>query len=78
MAEVTVEELRGRSAELVSRVQAGERFTITRSGWAVAELRPIRRPPTRAAALLARWSTLPTVVPGELRADLDRIADSSL
>jgi antitoxin (DNA-binding transcriptional repressor) of toxin-antitoxin stability system len=78
MAEVTVEELSDNGAELVGRVQAGERFTITRSGSPVAELRAVRRQPTTAATLLARWSTLPTVDPDELRAELDRIADSSL
>ncbi len=69
MGEVTVEELIDRAAELVDRAHAGEQFTITRSGRGVAELRAVRREPTNAATLIARWSTLPKIDPDELRAD---------
>ncbi len=41
MAEASIRELRNHGGEVIDRVAAGERVTITRDGKAVAELRPL-------------------------------------
>jgi prevent-host-death family protein len=78
MAEVTIRELRNHGGEVIERVEAGERLTVTRAGQPVAELHPVRRRPATAATLLERWSKLPKVDPSALRADIDQLLDSSL
>jgi len=64
--------------DVVDRVARGEHVTITRSGQAVAELRPVGRPPVPAEVLLARWRRLPPVNPRQLRHDIDETLDSRL
>lgn len=76
MADVTIRELRNRGGEVVDRVAAGERLTVTRDGRPVAELRPVRAPGLTADQLLARWRRLPRVDPQELRRDIDSVLDS--
>ena len=78
MSEVTIRELRNHGGDVIDRVLQGEQIVITRAGKPVAELRPL--PPARlsTAALLERWRRLPDVDPDRLRADLDRVIDSSL
>lgn len=71
MPEVTIRELRNRGGEVVDRVAAGERLTITRSGRPVAELRPLHAAAVSGATLLQRWRRLPAVDAAALRADLD-------
>lgn len=71
-------DLRNHGGDVVDRVQRGERLTVTRSGRAVAELVPVRRPALKATALLDRWRTLPRVDPDGLRRDLDSVVDASL
>lgn len=78
MAEVTIRELRNHGGEVADRVARGEHLIVTKAGKAVAELRPLRRPPLKAAALLSRWRRLPPVDPASLRADLDAVLDPSL
>jgi prevent-host-death family protein len=78
VGEVTIRELRNHGGEVVDRVARGERMVITRDGKPVAELRPLRPGPLSAAALLARWRSLPVVDALAMRADLDRIIDSRL
>ena len=53
MSEVSIRELRNHAGKVVDRVARGERITITRAGKAVAELRPVSRPPLTADALLS-------------------------
>ena len=77
MAKVSIRDLRNHGGEVVDRAARGEQITITRSGRAVAELRPLR-PPLSAEALLSRWHRLPALDPIALRTDLDRLLDSSL
>jgi len=77
MARVSIRDLRNHGGEVVDRAASGEAITITRSGRAVAELRPLR-PPLSAEALLARWRRLPAVDPTALRDDVDRLLDTSL
>lgn len=73
--EVTIRELRNHGGEVLDRVVAGARLTVTRSGRPVAELVPLRRPPATSVTLLERWSRLAPVDPGALRADLDDLLD---
>ncbi len=77
MTNVSIRDLRNHGGDVVDRVAAGERIIITRSGKAVAELRP-RRPATPAEVLIKRWSLLPVVDPIALRADIDSVLDSTL
>jgi len=77
MTEVSIRDLRNHGGEVVDRAARGEQITITRSGRPVAELRALR-PPLSAEALLSRRRRLPTVDPVGLRADVDRLLDSSL
>jgi len=77
MTRVTIRELRNQGGEIVDRAARGERITITRSGKPVAELQPLR-PALSAEALVNRRRHLPSVDPAALRADLDRLLDSSL
>ncbi len=78
MASVSIRELRNHGGDVVDRVERGEQVTITRAGKAVAELRPVARPPQAAAALVERWSRLPWVDPGALRSDIDQVLDPRL
>lgn len=78
MPEVTIRELRNRGGEVVDRVAAGERLTITRSGRPVAELRPLRATAVTAAVLLQRWRRLPALNAAALRADLDATLEAGL
>lgn len=75
MAEVTIRELRNRGGEVVDRVAAGERLTVTRDGRPVAELRPYRSTPMSAAVLLRRWRRLQSLDAGLLRTELDALID---
>jgi prevent-host-death family protein len=76
--EVSIRELRNHGGEVVDRVAAGERLTITRSGKPVAELRPVGRVGLKAEVLLERWRRLPRLDPGRLREDVDDLLDPSL
>ncbi len=78
MTEVTIRELRNRGGEVMDRVTAGERLTVTRDGRPVAELRPVTSTPLTAAALLARWRRLPPVDADAFRRDIDAVLDAGL
>lgn len=78
MSEVTVRELRNHGGDVLERVARGEALTVTRDGQAIAELRPLRRRPLPAAALVSRWRQLPAVDGAKLRADIDEVLDGSL
>ena len=75
MEEVTIRDLRNHGGEVVDRVAAGERLTVTRDGRAVAELRPVSPTPLHAAALLRRWRRLDPLDATALRRDLDSVVD---
>lgn len=77
MGEVTVRELRNDGGRVLDRVARGESLTVTRDGYAIAELRPLSRPPLRASALLGRWRRLAQVDAARLKADIDAALDSS-
>ncbi len=78
MSEVSIRDLRNHGGDVIDRVVAGERVTVTRDGRAVAELRPLGRPAVPARVLWRRWSRLPPLDPESFRRDLDRVLDSSL
>ncbi len=78
MGETTVRELRNKGGDVIERVLAGERITVTRDGKPVAELRPIPRRPLPAAVLVERFKRLPPIDPVAFRADIDAIVDQSL
>jgi prevent-host-death family protein len=78
MAEVTIRELRNHGGDVVDRVAAGERLTVTRDGRPVAELRPYRPTPLSSAVLLRRWRRLPILDVGLLRGDMDDVVDPRL
>jgi prevent-host-death family protein len=78
MGEVSIRDLRNRGGEVIDRVEAGERVTITRTGRPVAELRPLPSRPPDPETLLKRWRNLPRVDPDRLRSDIDTAMDSSL
>ena len=78
MAEASIRELRNHGGEVIDRVAAGERVIITRDGKAVAELRPLPRPRSTAAALIERFRRLPPVDPVRFRVDVDDVVDQSL
>ena len=78
MRAVTIRELRNHGGDVIERVIAGERLTVTRAGEPVAELAPVRRRPARAATLLDRWSRLPNVDAEAFRTDVDAVIDASL
>jgi prevent-host-death family protein len=78
MAEVSIRDLRNHGGDVLDRVEAGARLTVTRSGRPIAELVPLRRPGLAAATLLERWSRLPELEPAALRADVDAVLDPTL
>ena len=78
MSEVSIRELRNHGGEVVDRVAAGERLTVTRGGQPVAELRPYRATPLATTVLLRRWRRLPALDLDRLRTDLDTVVDPRL
>lgn len=71
-------ELRNHGGDVLERVARGESLTVTRDGEAIAELRPLRRRPLRAAVLVGRWRRLPAVDAGKLRREIDDVLDGAL
>lgn len=78
MSEASIRDLRNHGGEVIDRVSAGERITITRDGRAVAELRPLPSKRLGAAALIERFQRLPAVDPVRFRRDVDSSVDQSL
>lgn len=78
MAEATVRDLRNRGGEVLDRVLAGERIIVTRDGRPVAELRPLRRVPLGAGAVVDRFRPLPPIDPARFRADVDAVIDQTI
>ena len=78
MKTATIRDLRNHGGEIVDLVMGGMCIVITRGGKPVAELQPLRRPPTKAAALVERWSHLPHVDAAKFREDVDSIIDQRI
>ena len=77
MEEVSIRDLRNRGGDVIDRVAAGERMTVTRDGRPVAELRPLGHT-TPMRVLKHRWSRLPPLDPVALRRDVDQVLDPTL
>ncbi|OYN91454.1 type II toxin-antitoxin system prevent-host-death family antitoxin [Parenemella sanctibonifatiensis] len=71
-------DLRNRGADVLRRVERGERLVVTRDGEPVAELGPVAQGRVAPAELIRRRRHLPRVDPGAWRADVDELLDSSL
>ncbi len=78
VTEATVRDLRNKGAEVLDRVLAGERITVTRDGRPVAELRPVAGPRLGAKALIERFRRLAPIDPDRLRVDVDAVVDQSI
>ncbi len=78
MAEATVRDLRNKGGEVLDRVAAGERITVTRDGKPVAELGPLPGTRLSAPALVERFRRLPPVDPVRFRNDVDAVVDQAL
>lgn len=75
---MTIRELRNQGGRVLGRVAQGETVIVTRDGHPVAELRPLPGRPLPVAVLLERWRKLPPLNARRLRADIDRVLDTSL
>jgi prevent-host-death family protein len=75
VTEISIRDLRNHGGDVIDRVEAGERLTVTRDGRAVAELRPLPARAVRTSTLLKRWSRVPSIDARRLRKDLDRLVD---
>ena len=78
MDSVTVRDLRNNGAEVLRRVERGERIVVTRDGTPVAELRPLPRPSVGPSELIRRRKHLAKVNLDALRRDIDNLIDPSL
>ena len=78
MSNVTVGDLRNDSGRILQRVIEGESLTVTMDGRPIAELRPLPGTALPAATLLRQWRRLPPLDVMALRADLNRVLDTSL
>lgn len=78
MADVSIRDLRNHGGEVIDRAAGGEPITITRAGRAVAELRPIPKPPLSAKVLLHHWHRLPPIDPAAMRTDIDGLLDAGV
>jgi prevent-host-death family protein len=78
MDNVSVRDLRNHGGRVLQRVANGETLTVTMDGQPIAELRPVTGRGLAAATLLQRWRHLPALDAARLRADLDRVLDSTL
>ena len=78
MSEVSVRDLRNHGGDVLDRVEAGERLTVTRNGKPVAELVPLPRRPLSARQLVERAAALPAVDSSALRRDVDAVIDTRL
>lgn len=75
---VSVRDLRNRGGAVLDQVAQGGAVVITRDGVAVAELRPLARPPLTARELIRRRASLPALDPERMRADIDAVLDPDL
>lgn len=71
-------DLRNKGGEVLDRVVAGERVTVTRDGRPVAELRPLPGGRLGAHALVERFRRLPPIDPGRFRDDVDAAVDQTI
>lgn len=76
---ITQRELRNDSGAIMRRLEAGERFLVTRNGVPVGELTPLRhRHFVAADVVAAAFAGAPPVDARRLRDDLDRFVDNDV
>ncbi|WP_246955532.1 type II toxin-antitoxin system prevent-host-death family antitoxin [Brachybacterium sp. Marseille-Q7125] len=78
MSTVTIRDLRNRSADVLRRVDDGERLIVTRDGEPVASLGQVPRRPLSVEQLRERRRHLPRVDAAALQSDLDDVIDPAL
>jgi len=78
MSQVTVRDLRNHGGEVLDRVVAGERITITKHGKPVADLVPHRPRGTPREVVDRLWRDLPPIDYEAMRKELDEIIDPRL
>jgi prevent-host-death family protein len=78
MGTVSVRELRNHGGRVLQRVARGETLTVTMDGKPIAELRPLKGRGLSPDELRRRLKGLPAVDAAKLRADIDRLFDTSL
>lgn len=78
MGEVSIPELRDHAEDVIARVAAGERITVTRDDEPVAELTPLSGRAFVAKTMIERVSSLPHMDGPRLRVDLDEVIDPLL
>ncbi len=78
MSNVTVRELRNKSADVLARIGRGEQLTVTRDGEPVALMLPVPRRPLGPEQLVERWRNLPRLDLHQLRSDVDDVVDQGL
>lgn len=71
-------DLRNKGGEVLERVLAGERVTVTRDGKPVAELRPVPGTFLSAHAVVERFRGLPPIDAARFRADIDAVIDQAI
>ena len=73
---ITQRQLRNDSGAIMRRLEAGERFLVTRNGIPVGELTPIRRRHfVSADVAVAAFAKAPPIDAERLRHDLDQFLD---
>lgn len=76
---ISQRELRNESGKIMSALDQGESFVISRHGEPIGELRPLRRPRYVAAHVVVEaFRGAPAVDLDALRADLDAFVDQSI
>ncbi|WP_259783398.1 type II toxin-antitoxin system Phd/YefM family antitoxin [Brachybacterium muris] len=78
MSDVTIRDLRNRSADVLRRVAHGESLTVTKDGEPVASVVPLPRKSLNVEELISRRRSLPRVDADELKADIDELIDPAL
>ncbi|MDP9282786.1 MAG: hypothetical protein M3P38_11895 [Chloroflexota bacterium] len=74
--EITEQDLRKKSGELLRALERGKTFIVTRDGVPVGELTPVRRRQFVAAeAAVAGFAGAPAVESKRFRADVDALLD---
>ncbi len=73
METVSIRDLRNHGGDVLARVENGETLIVTRSGRAVAELRPVESRGTDTASVLAAFRNVPAIDADSFRADVDAL-----
>lgn len=78
LSDVTIRDLRNRSADVLRRVAHGESLTVTKDGEPVAYVVPLPRKSLSVEEPVSRRRSLPRVDADQLKADIDELIDPAL